>query len=163
MSSLNQYLKSSIFKSDKVFYHGSHLNNITVFNGGHRGIIYVTQDQSYAEACSQCNNGDEHVYDLHVNITKLAEHTDPVVMDIITSVFDEVSSDEITEAFETGMDVYEFFENEEVIHLLKSSMYDGVSFYEEGQRSIGVFFPNQIKSASSNSGAYSENSDNIYE
>lgn len=166
MNNLEHYLRGSVCKDSDghpfVMYHGSQSKDITVFNGGHRGIIYVTPDISYASACATNDYSEGHIYELYVNITKLATHQDPMVMQILTSVFNEYSEDEIYEAFLTGNDAYEFFENDEVIMLLKSAMYDGVMFEEEGQASIGVFYPNQLKSVK-NSGAYSENSDNIYE
>jgi len=138
-----------------VVYHGSDIKRITEFKGNLRGgIIYATEDRSYAEAYSENNT----VYPLYMRMEKPAEITDPVVMKVLGDVFEQYgeTAADIQEFYDDGADMYEYFENDEVIAKLKELGYDGVMFDEEGQLSLGVFSPNQIKSATKNIGTFDE-------
>ena len=138
-----------------VVYHGSDTKRITEFKGDLRGgIIYATEDRSYAEAYSENNT----VYPLYMRMEKPAEITDPVVLKVLGDVFEKYgeTAADIQEAYDDGADMYEYFENDEVIAKLKELGYDGVMFDEEGQLSLGVFSPNQIKSATKNVGTFDE-------
>lgn len=142
-----KWFAGSVVVDDKgnpdIVYHGGP-KGIKKFQSGTTGIIYFTHDKTYADAYAKRRQGDGAVYKAYLSLKNPANHTYSNVIEIIADVFND-DPDVIFDAFDQGYDAYEYYENPEVIKRLKAAGYDGILFDEEGQQSVGVFSPDQIR------------------
>ena len=91
-----------------VVYHGSPKQSINEFSAGNRGLIYVTEDKSYAK--DYTDDGSGELYSLFANVKNPATYKSEDVMQVLLDETNDLERDDIIDAFEKGYDPYELFE-----------------------------------------------------
>jgi len=154
-----------------VVYHGTNRNTRKRFFGfdTSNADIWVTPAKGYADIFADSGDGKATIYTLFANVKK------PANVGYIGSILDEselqrladnlnIPFEELTEtANRVGNPdyVWQFTASKAFANLISRYGYDGIQAREAAFDTYAALSPNQIKSATSNNGSFSENSDDI--
>ena len=142
-----------------VVYHGT-LNNFNIFNND-RGIHFVSDDPKFVDKFVTQNGGDfadgANVMPLFISSKNPFDYTNKKQVGKL-SVMAGLSSSAVSE-IKKGK--WQRIEDRTIIESIKDLGFDGFYVNEDGVKNLAVFNSNQIKSASSNTGAFSKENDDI--
>ena len=142
-----------------VVYHGT-LNSFNVFSND-RGIHFVSDDPKFVDKFVTQNGGDladgANVMPLFISSKNPFDYTNKKHVGKL-SVMAGLSSSAVSE-IKKGK--WQRIEDRTIIESIKDLGFDGFYVNEDGVKNLAVFNSNQIKSASSNTGAFSKENDDI--
>ena len=142
-----------------VVYHGT-LNNFNIFNND-RGVHFVSDDPKFVDKFVTQNGGDfadgANVMPLFISSKNPFDYTNKKHVGKL-SVMAGLSSSAVSE-IKKGK--WQRIEDRTIIESIKDLGFDGFYVNEDGVKNLAVFNSNQIKSASSNTGAFSKENDDI--
>lgn len=142
-----------------VVYHGT-LNSFNVFSND-RGIHFVSDDPKFVDKFVTQNGGDfadgANVMPLFISSKNPFDYTNKKQVGKL-SVMAGLSSSAVSE-IKKGK--WQRIEDRTIIESIKDLGFDGFYVNEDGVKNLAVFNSNQIKSASSNTGAFSKENDDI--
>lgn len=142
-----------------VVYHGI-LNSFNVFSND-RGIHFVSDDPKFVDKFVTQNGGDfadgANVMPLFISSKNPFDYTNKKQVGKL-SVMAGLSSSAVSE-IKKGK--WQRIEDRTIIESIKDLGFDGFYVNEDGVKNLAVFNSNQIKSASSNTGAFSKENDDI--
>lgn len=142
-----------------VVYHGT-LNSFNVFSND-RGIHFVSDDPKFVDKFVTQNGGDfadgANVMPLFISSKNPFDYTNKKQVGKL-SVMAGLSSSAVSE-IKKGK--WQRIEDRTIIESIKDLGFDGFYVNEDGVKNLAVFSSNQIKSASSNTGAFSKENDDI--
>ena len=142
-----------------VVYHGT-LNSFDVFSND-RGIHFVSDDPKFVDKFVTQNGGDladgANVMPLFISSKNPFDYTNKKQVDKL-SVMAGLSSSAVSE-IKKGK--WQRIEDRTIIESIKDLGFDGFYVNEDGVKNLAIFNSNQIKSASSNTGVFSIENDDI--
>lgn len=142
-----------------VVYHGT-LNSFNVFSND-RGIHFVSDDPKFVDKFVTQNGGDladgANVMPLFISSKNPFDYTNKKQVGKL-SVMAGLSSSAVSE-IKKGK--WQRIEDRTIIESIKDLGFDGFYVNEDGVKNLAVFNSNQIKSASSNTGEFSSENDDI--
>lgn len=142
-----------------VVYHGT-LNSFNVFSND-RGIHFVSDDPKFIDKFVTQNGGDladgANVMPLFISSKNPFDYTNKKQVDKL-SVMAGLSSSAVSE-IKKGK--WQRIEDRTIIESIKDLGFDGFYVNEDGVKNLAIFNSNQIKSASSNTGGFSSENDDI--
>ena len=142
-----------------VVYHGT-LNNFNVFNND-RGVHFVSENSTFVDKFVTQNNGDiasgANVMPLFISSKNPFDYTNKKHVGKL-SVRAGLSSSAVSE-IKKGK--WQRIEDRTIIESIKDLGFDGFYVNEDGVKNLAIFNSNQIKSASSNTGVFSSENDDI--
>lgn len=142
-----------------VVYHGT-LNSFNVFSND-RGIHFVSDDPKFVDKFVTQNGGDladgANVMPLFISSKNPFDYTNKKQVGKL-SVMAGLSSSAVSE-IKKGK--WQRIEDRTIIESIKDLGFDGFYVNEDGVKNLAVFNSNQIKSASSNTGGFLSENDDI--
>ena len=142
-----------------VVYHGT-LNSFNVFSND-RGIHFVSDDPKFVDKFVTQNGGDladgANVMPLFISSKNPFDYTNKKQVGKL-SVMAGLSSSAVSE-IKKGK--WQRIEDRTIIESIKDLGFDGFYVNKDGVKNLAVFNSNQIKSASSNTGEFSSENDDI--
>ena len=142
-----------------VVYHGT-LNSFNVFSND-RGIHFVSDDPKFVDKFVTQNGGDladgANVMPLFISSKNPFDYTNKKQVGKL-SVRAGLSSSAVSE-IKKGK--WQRIEDRTIIESIKELGFDGFYVNEDGVKNLAIFNSNQIKSASSNTGGFSSENDDI--
>jgi len=142
-----------------VVYHGT-LNSFNVFSND-RGIHFVSDDPKFVDKFVTQNGGDfadgANVMPLFISSKNPFDYTNKKQVGKL-SVMAGLSSSAVSE-IKKGK--WQRIEDRTIIESIKDLGFDGFYVNEDGVKNLAIFNSNQIKSASSNTGEFSSENDDI--
>ncbi len=156
-----------------VMYHGTtkdftEFKNYEEYGGGHGEIHFFTTNKDYANVYAEDKGSKEggNIIPVYLRSEKLFDTTNPAHMALVKKSFraDGMEPWEqkayIEDYFHKGLPLWD---NGDMIRMAQKNGFDGIKMVERksGIESIGVFSPNQIKSAIGNKGTWSRTDNNI--
>lgn len=142
-----------------VVYHGT-LNSFNVFSND-RGIHFVSDDPKFVDKFVTQNGGDladgANVMPLFISSKNPFDYTNKKHVGKL-SVMAGLSSSAVSE-IKKGK--WQRIEDRTIIESIKDLGFDGFYVNEDGVKNLAIFNSNQIKSASSNTGVFSSENDDI--
>ena len=142
-----------------VVYHGT-LNSFNVFSND-RGIHFVSDDPKFVDKFVTQNGGDladgANVMPLFISSKNPFDYTNKKHVGKL-SVRAGLSSSAVSE-IKKGK--WQRIEDRTIIESIKELGFDGFYVNEDGVKNLAIFNSNQIKSASSNTGGFSSENDDI--
>ena len=142
-----------------VVYHGT-LNSFNVFSND-RGIHFVSDDPKFVDKFVTQNGGDladgANVMPLFISSKNPFDYTNKKQVNKL-SVMAGLSSSAVSE-IKKGK--WQRIEDRTIIESIKDLGFDGFYVNEDGVKNLAIFNSNQIKSASSNTGGFSSENDDI--
>lgn len=142
-----------------VVYHGT-LNSFNVFSND-RGIHFVSDDPKFVDKFVTQNGGDfadgANVMPLFISSKNPFDYTNKKQVGKL-SVMAGLSSSAISE-IKKGK--WQRIEDRTIIESIKELGFDGFYVNEDGVKNLAIFNSNQIKSASSNTGGFSSENNDI--
>jgi hypothetical protein len=166
----------------RVMYHGSPASDIRKFEPSQHGVIYVADNPVVASDYARSGGydridtkgakaGGPGVLPVFVSAKKvLNAHTEQGAKELMELRLALEDSGKFTpaqlkllEPTAEGLPHWELGHDKELVDELKSRGYDGIYLDEETHRSLAVFDPKQLKSATGNKGTYSTKTADILE
>lgn len=166
--------------SPRVFYHGTG-SDFDAFEPDAKGLIFVSPSADVAAryASELRSGGNQHVMPVYVRVTKTFDFRKKDQLRALAGVldFDALRQSDPgegnTESFEDESDDsllymislgnYNVLEAEATLDAIRQLGYDSMITDELGVKALAVFSPNQLKSATGNSGAFGSDTDSVTE
>lgn len=137
-----------------VVYHGSN-KVFDSFKPNERGLVFFTSDPAYASDPHYGGKDGGSIYPVYLNVRNPFDASNPDHVELLRSTKKPLFRKAATGDWRALSDG-------EVVQFLKDNGFDGFKAVEpEGQPSIAVFKPEQIKSAIGNRGTFDPNDPNI--